>query len=196
MNASATRIAGLAVSLATLALVVTGVVGATSSSVGGSTAALDNVATSQPPAAVAATVEQLARFAKTDPAAALRNVRLVRHGAGATATDIYAFKNQRGRPCIVVPAVIGFCEPESGTSPVGLDWSIGGGDPQTPSKFIAVYTDQVVGVSLTIDGAGVPVSMSNNVAYAEYPSASTKAVFWATYRNGRTSSTTTLNLTG
>lgn len=194
-SATAKKIAGLAVLLGTLALVVASVVGATPASQGGTTAALDGIPITAPPEAVASRVEQLARFANTDPGAALGNVRLARHRVGATATDIYTFKNDRGRPCVVVPDWIGFCEPASGSKPDGLDWSNGGGDAQTPSKFIAVYSDEIEAVTLTIDGVDVPVSMASNLAYAEFPAASKEAAFTARRKTGETTSMT-VNLIG
>jgi|SRR5215211_1624820 len=140
-------------------------------------------------------VEELARFAHADPTAASRNLRLVRSGLGRSRTNIYVFRNERGHPCIVVPDWIGFCEPDSGSTTPGLDWSIGGGDTQTPSKFIAVYSDDVATVTLRIDGENMPVSMANNVAYAELPAESRDAVFTAIRRDGSENSVS-LDLAG
>jgi len=56
---------------------------------------------------------------------------------------------------LVVADWISFCEPDSGAPTPDLDWSIGGGDPQTPSKFIAVYSDDVANVRLEVDGTTV-----------------------------------------
>jgi hypothetical protein len=194
-NQAAKRIAILAVSISALSLVVASVVAAaTGSAPAESTAGLDGDSITVP-GEVASNVNQLAEFVGTDAAEAASSLRLVRKGVGATATDIYAFRNEHGRPCIVVPEWIGFCQPSSGTKPEGLDWSIGGGDPQTPSKFIATYTDEIVSVTLAIDGRAIPVSMANNVAYAEFSYASKEAVFTATRTNGQSGSMS-LDLSG
>lgn len=193
-----TILIGVMVSLVAV-LVSVAVVGATPglpSGLSGGTSKLDSASDPVVPSPrLARQVEFLAGFAKTDPALALRGLRLARQRLGATKTDIYTFRNDHGRPCVVVPDWVSFCEPDAGTGTPGLDWNIGGGDAQTPSKFIAVYSDDISQITLEIDGVGVPVSMANNVAYAEFPADSDKAVFTAIREDGRDNSVR-LNLAG
>jgi hypothetical protein len=148
-----------------------------------------------PSAKLTRQVEFLASFSGTDPTAAVRGLRRVRHELRDAETDIYMFRSDRGRPCVVVPDWVSFCEPDSGTSTPGLDWNIGGGDAQTPSRFIAVYSDDVAQIILKIDGSNVRVSMAENIAYAEFPADSDKAVFTAIREDGRENSVR-LNLAG
>lgn len=152
------------------------------------TSKLDRAALATPSAELAEKVSELARFAGSNPAAAVAQLRKARVEVGKTKTSIFAFRNDKGRACLVVPEWIGFCEPNEGSSTPGLDWSIGGGDPQTPSKFIAVYSDDIAKVTLAVDGTDVSVSMSNNVAYAEFPADAKHAAFSAVRSDGRSNS--------
>jgi len=149
----------------------------------GPTAALDHLPTlGVVPAEVASSVQRLAAFDATDATVASHNVRLVRGGLGSR-DGIYAFKDNRGNVC-VVEAVSLFCNPDGGTSTPGINWGIGGGDAQNPSRFVAIYSDDVAGIALTVDGNSVPVSMRNNIAYAEFPAASQQSQFTVTYIDG------------
>jgi len=150
----------------------------------GGTAALSAVTpVGAVPEEVARSVQRLADFDHTDAARAAAAVRLARDGAGA-ASRIYAFNDDRGNPCIVVVDFTLFCDPDEGTGITGLNWSIGGGDSRSPSRFIAVYSDDVAGIALTVDGTNTPVSMSNNIAYATFPTTSSRADFTVTYVDG------------
>jgi hypothetical protein len=152
------------------------------------TSKLDRAPKANPSEELGRRVAELARFAGSSPASAVAGLRRARAGVGQTNADIFAFRNDRGRACIVVLEWIGFCEPDEGSSTPGLDWSIGGGDADTPSRLIAVYSDDVVRVSLAVDGNAVPVSMANNVAYAEFPSTAGLATFTAFRADGRSNS--------
>lgn len=200
MKMTRTRIAaGIVVTVAAVALMSVGGVQATpafSPGLSAGTSELEGIPAPVPLSdELTLQVEDLARFANTNPASALLNLRLVRSGLGANGTDIYVFRNDRDRPCVVVPDWISFCEPDSGAPTPGLDWSIGGGDPQTPSKFIAVYSDDVANVALNVDGRNVPVSMDSNLAYAEFQAGGHHAAFTAIRRDGGRNSVS-LNLDG
>jgi hypothetical protein len=160
----------------------------------GPTAALDHLPIlSVLPGEIANSVQRLAAFDGTDAAAASHAVRLT-HGTLGSRDGIYAFKDSRGNVCII-EAVSLFCNPDGGTSTPGINWGIGGGDAQNPSRFVAVYSDDVAGISLTVDGSDVPVSMRNNIAYAEFPAASQQSEFTVTYVDG-SQRTITTNLAG
>ena len=157
----------------------------------GDTPGLDNLQVlSTVPSSVTQAVQRLALFDGSDPSAALKDV-LLPHPGATVGSSVYAFKDDHGNPCIVSVGLTLFCNPDSGTSVPGINWSIGGGDPENPSKFIAVYSNDVSSVSLTVDGTDFPVSMNNNIAYAEFPAASKSAVFTVAYTDGRTNTITT-----
>jgi hypothetical protein len=160
----------------------------------GPTAALDHLPIlNVVPSDVASSVQRLAAFDGTDPAVASRAVRIA-HGTLGSRDGIYAFKDNRGNVCII-EAVSLFCNPDGGTSTPGINWGIGGGDAQHPSRFVAVYSDEVAGIALTVDGSNVPVSMRNNIAFAEFPAASQESQFTVTYVDG-SQRTITTNLAG
>lgn len=145
------------------------------------------------PATVAAYVQQLATFDHSDAAQALSGVRLARSGTNLQST-VYAFTDDRGNACVVVSGETGFCNPDGGTPTPGINWSIGGGDSQNPDRLIAIYSSDVSSVTLTADGALVPVAMSNNIAYGEFPAGSKRTVLTVVYVDG-TSRTIDTNLT-
>jgi hypothetical protein len=144
---------------------------------------------------VAAKVTELARLARTDPEAALADLRLVQTNAGSANADIYGFLAEGGHPCVVVPDVIGFCEPATGPVMPGFDWSLGGGDAVTPSRLIGVYSDDVTAVRLVVDGTSVPVSLAMSVAYAEFSGDAEQAEITVARSSGA-SSTATVDLKG
>lgn len=160
----------------------------------GPTTALDHLPVlNAVPAQVASSVQRLATFDVTDAAGASGNVRLARGTVGSR-DSIYAFKDTRGNVC-VLEAVSLFCNPDGGTSTPGINWGIGGGDAQNPSRLVAVYSDNVAGIALNVDGNNIPVSMRNNIAYAEFPATSKQSQFTVTYIDG-SQSTITTNLAG
>jgi hypothetical protein len=149
----------------------------------GQTAALDQLPTlNNLPAGVTNDVQRLAAFDGTDGGVASRAVRIA-HGTLGSADSVYAFKDSRGNVCIV-EAVSLFCNPDGGTSTPGINWGIGGGDAQNPSLFVAVYSDEVARISLSVDGRTDPVAMRNNIAYAEFPATSQQSEFTVTYVDG------------
>lgn len=161
----------------------------------GETPALDKLrAQTTLPNDVQAMVQQLATFDHSNPTSALASVRLARSGANLAST-VYTFTDDRGNACVVVVSETGFCNPDSGSPTAGINWSLGGGDAQNPSRLIAVYSADVSGVSLVVDGATVPVAMSNNIAYAEFPANSTQANMTVSYLDG-SSQTIDTDLTG
>jgi hypothetical protein len=145
------------------------------------------------PATVASYVRQLAAFDHSDAARALAGVHLARSGANLQST-VYSFNDDRGNACVVVSGETGFCNPDGGTPTPGINWSIGGGDSQNPDRLIAVYSSDVSAVTLTADGASLPIAMSNNIAYGEFPASTKQTVLTVTYIDG-TSRTINTNLT-
>jgi hypothetical protein len=135
------------------------------------------------PAAVAANVQQLAEFDHTNATNALAGVRLARSGADLHST-VYTFADDRGNECVVVSGETGFCNPDGGTPTAGINWSIGGGDAQNPDRLIALYSSNVAAISLTADGAAVPVELNNNIAYGEFPASTKQTVLAVTYADG------------
>lgn len=145
------------------------------------------------PATVASYVQQLATFDHSDAAQARAAVRLARSSSSLQST-VYTFTDGRGNACVVVSGETGFCNPDGGTPTPGINWSIGGGDSQNPDRLIAIYSSDVSAVTLTADGVAVPVAMSNNIAYAEFPASSKQTVLTITYIDG-SSRTINTNLT-
>lgn len=120
----------------------------------------------------------------TDPAKALKGVRLLRQNLGTAHADVYAFTNAKGSPCFLLTGDSGTCarSPANGTS--GLHWTIGGGDAQRPSNLVGIASDDVTEVQLTVDGTRVPVSLVNNVAFGEFPQGHDHATIVVIHRGG------------
>jgi hypothetical protein len=147
------------------------------------------------PENVAWFVTFVSRATGTDPAKALKGVRLLRQNLGAAHADVYAFKNAAGSPCFLLTGDSGTCarSPSAGTS--GLHWTIGGGDAQRPSNLVGIASDDVAQVQLTVDGTQVPVSLVNNVAFGEFPQGHDHATIVVIHRDG-TESTAGVALQG
>ena len=120
-------------------------------------------------------------------------VRLVRTNLGTQKSDVYAFSDDHGRPCIYVTKLLGSCATVANTNTPGFYWSIGGGYPNSPSSLIGIATDDIAKVVLTIDGDKVDVPLVNNLAFVEYPSGARHASVTVTYGDG-SEKTASLNL--
>lgn len=135
------------------------------------------------PSDVSEAVEQLATFDNSSPSAAVARVQLARQGTSEEST-VYTFTDDRGNECVVVVGLSSFCNPDGGTPVAGINWSIGGGDSQNPDRLIAIYSNEVNAVTLSVDGTSVPVEMANSIAYAEFPASSQNATVTVTYADG------------
>lgn len=114
-------------------------------------------------------IAQAAGPTQSDPQEIKGRVRLLREGLGVRKLDAYGYLDSQGRPCFFIPGEVGSCATIADTDTPGFYWTIGGGYPDTPSNLIGLATDDVRSVSLIIDGTEVPVSIINNLAFAEYP---------------------------
>jgi len=129
----------------------------------------------------------------TDPDRALAQVRKLRTGLGVTHADLYAFRSATGAPCFILLGEVGLCPRSATDGSPGLQWTIGGGMPGNPSNLVAIASDDVAAVGLVIDGAPIPVSLANNVAFAEYPASGRHAQITIARRDG-TSGTVEIQL--
>jgi hypothetical protein len=97
---------------------------------------------------------------------ALARVRLLRSGVGSARGGLYALEGGAGAPCFILTHYGGTC----GTAGSGQSaWVIGGGHDGDPDVLVGLAPDDVVGMSLTLDGRTVPVSLDQNVVYAQFP---------------------------
>ena len=120
-------------------------------------------------------VRAVAPLRGTDHERALARVRRLRAGLGETHADLYAFRAATGAPCFLLVGEVGLCPRSATEGSPGLQWTIGGGMPGNPSNLVAIASDDVEAVGLVIDGAPVPASLANNVAFAEYPASARHA---------------------
>jgi hypothetical protein len=120
------------------------------------------------PAPVVRFIEVASRARATDPEAAKLRVRKLRSALGKTRSDLYAFENASGAPCFILVGQVGLCPKSASDGSPGLQWTVGGGYRDVPSNLVGIASDDVTKVELTVDGADVPVSLENNVAFAEY----------------------------
>ncbi|HEX6699370.1 MAG TPA: hypothetical protein VF101_01420 [Gaiellaceae bacterium] len=136
------------------------------------------------PRPVARFVEVSARARATDPEGAKRRVRRLRSDLGTTHADVYAFANSAGAPCFILVDEVGLCPARPTDGSPGLQWTIGGGYPGSPSNLVGIASDDVVSVDLSVDGTSVPVSLRNNVVFGEYPSKGRHAEITINRRDG------------
>jgi len=129
----------------------------------------------------------------TDPERALGQIRRLRAGLGKTRADLYAFRSATGAPCFILVGEVGLCPRSATDGSPGLQWTIGGGMPGNPSNLVAIASDDVAAVGLAVDGTPVPVSLVNNVAFAEYPASARHAQITIARRDG-TSGTVEIRL--
>jgi hypothetical protein len=129
-------------------------------------------------------VAHTARMTQTDEAQALAGLRELRSGLGATGAAVYAYRSSSGSPCFVLTGYGGACaqDPRDGTP--GLHWTIGGGHDAAPSVLVGIAGDDVSRVELRVDGAAVPVSLSDNVVFAEFPASAKQATIVVVHDGG------------
>jgi hypothetical protein len=142
------------------------------------------------PPAVVRFVEFAATQRGTDPEQAKARVRKLRSDLGTTGADLYAFRTRSGSTCFILVGQVGSCPASPADGSPGLQWTIGGGYGAVPSSLVGIASDEVTKVDLTVDGADVPVSLRNNVAFAEYPMRAANAEITIHRRDGSTSSET------
>lgn len=140
--------------------------------------------TSVPPA-VSASVQQLATFDQTSATDALADVRLARPSTNLSST-VYVFNDDRGNACVVVVGETLFCNPDGGMPTAGINWSIGGGDSLNPDRLIAIYSSDVKSIALIADGKSIPVQMTDNIAYGEFPASTLETNLTVAYVDGST----------
>jgi hypothetical protein len=138
------------------------------------------------PSEVVRFVRAVAPQRGTDPERALRQIRRLRTGLGKTRADLYAFRSATGAPCFILVGEVGLCPRSATDGTPGLQWTIGGGMPGNPSDLVAIASDDVAAVGLAVDGTPVPVSLANNVAFAEYPASAGYAQITIARRDGTT----------
>jgi hypothetical protein len=147
------------------------------------------------PAPVADFIERVAPVMGANATALQTRARELRQGLGGRARSVWAFTDERGRPCYFATDSGGGCATLDNVNPTGLHWSIGAGYPDEPAPFIALADDQITSVTLQVDGADISVSLKNNVAYAVYPNTARQAVITAHYSDG-TAQSQTVSLEG
>jgi hypothetical protein len=86
-------------------------------------------------------------------------IRRLRAGVGR---DIYGFKDGAGSFCLLYVGFASNCATLDDLRQTRARWTIGAG------TLIALVTDDVEKVGLTVDGRSYPVSLINNVAFAQY----------------------------
>jgi hypothetical protein len=145
------------------------------------------------PQSVVQFVDFVAPQRGSDPKQALARVRRLRSGLGKTHADLYAFRSGAGAPCFILVGEVGACARSASDGTPGLQWTIGGGMPGNPSDLVAIASDDVAAVGLAVDGAPIPVSLANNVAFAEYRASARHAQITIARRDG-TSGTVEIQL--
>jgi hypothetical protein len=120
-----------------------------------------------------------------------QRVHLARSAMGPARLSMYVFLNDHGRPCFYVPTFGGVCDTPPETSPPGFYWLIGGNGDGQPSYLMALADDAIRAISLKIGGREIPVSLRDDVAFADYPATSApSAAVTVRYANGRTTRAT------
>lgn len=139
------------------------------------------------PKPVARFVEASSRARATDPDQAKNRVRKLRSDLGTRHADLYAFANAAGAPCFILVGEVGLCPASPTDGSPGLQWTIGGGYPGSPSNLVGIASDDVGAIDLSIDGVAIPVSLRNNVVFGEYPSTGRHAEITIKRKDGTTS---------
>jgi hypothetical protein len=138
------------------------------------------------PQSVVQFVDFVAPQRDSDPKQALAHIRRLRSGLGKTRADLYAFRSGTGAPCFILVGEVGACARSATDGTPGLQWTIGGGMPGNPSDLVAIASDDVAAVGLAVDGTPVPVSLANNVAFAEYAASARHAQITIVRHDGTT----------
>jgi hypothetical protein len=80
---------------------------------------------------------------------------------------VYGLEGGDGAPCFILTHYGGTCAAAGSAEPA---WIIGGGGQDgNPDVLVGLVPDDVVSVSLAVDGRTVPVVLDRNVVYAEFP---------------------------
>lgn len=135
-------------------------------------------------------IELTARAGNTDIDRALGEVRLLRRSLASDGSSLYGFRSESGSPCVILIGHAGFCAPSPATGTPGLQWAMGGATLNSPGSLVGIASDDVTSVSLAIDGADVPVSLADNVVYAEFPNGEGNAAVKVSRADGRSNSFT------
>lgn len=112
------------------------------------------------------------------------SVKLLRSNLGSKHSDVYAYRNGGGGVCYLYVGYAGTCSNARHLRRTGAQWTIGAG------TFVALITDDVQAVALSVDGSSYPTSVENNIAFAEFPSDADTAVIHVSYATGETQSST------
>jgi hypothetical protein len=136
------------------------------------------------PDEVATFVKYEAAVTGTDPAKAREGLRKLRANLGKDHANLYVFRSRTGSPCFILTGYGGACaqDPRDGTP--GLHWMIGGGHDDAPSVLVGIAGDDVSRVRLTVDGRSSPVSLADNVVFAEFPRSADSATIQLHHENG------------
>lgn len=118
----------------------------------------------------------------------MARVRLLRSGLGTHRRDVYALRIN-GAVCFLLTGEGGTCSSKDGTS--SFTWTIGGGDGITDAgALVGIAADDVKEIGLVVDGVRIPVSLENNVAYADLPLDGKMAEITVEHRDGKVTSDT------
>ena len=124
---------------------------------------------------------------------ALARMRLLRSTMGSARGSLYALQGGSGAPCFILTHYGGTCGAGGLTQPA---WVIGGGGQDgNPDVLVGLAPDNVAAVKLTVDGRDVPVSLMQNVVFAQFPTGGQFARIVTTHVDG-TTATEQLSLNG
>lgn len=125
---------------------------------------------------------------QADPETAKSSVRLLRSATGKLRRDVYAFQTKEGLTCFIRIKDVASCAPDVNAGTPGLLWTIGGGYGVVPSHLLAIASDDVKSVRLSVDGIDVPVTLRNNVVFGEFRTGAESAEIAIGYIDGGTNS--------
>jgi hypothetical protein len=149
--------------------------------------AAPGAATSPVPPEVRSFVTHSAQMTRSDPEKALADVRPLRRMLGGGQSAVWAYRSAAGAPCFILTGYGGACAQSPADGMPGLHWMLGGGHDRSPSVLAGIASDDVARVELRVDGAPVPVSLSNNVVFAEFAANATEAAIVVVHKDGSTS---------
>jgi hypothetical protein len=110
-------------------------------------------------------------------------VHRLRSAVGQSRTDVYAVRLRAGGICLLYVGFAGNCSNPDHFRRTGIQWLVGAG------ILVALVSDDVTDVTLTIDGRSYDVSLANNVGFAEYE-AGEEATITVVYTSGAAEATT------
>jgi hypothetical protein len=147
-------------------------------------------APSQLPAEVRKFVDFAADNTHMNRDSALARVRLLRSGLGSARGGLYALVGGAGAPCFILTHYGGTC----GVAGSGKSaWVVGGGGQDgNPDVLVGLTPDDVTALRLKVDGRDVPVSLDQNVVFAQFPTGGKSAQVATTHVDG----TVTTDLVG